>query len=432
MNKQHLIGASKAIVVALGVVFISSCSKNTDVYDPSFEHTQVENKYKAEFVQAYGEVSPLETWDFSYRGAALTPGATRAKISSQYLSDWRGTESYGYVWNYPEKAGISDPMPENQVNDLIHNHWTQIENAINNTAAIDWNPSGSYTFRALKTTRNNSTASKYFAVGAEIDDIDLYLRLSSPANGKDNKGGTTADQHTSSINFGEVPSSAVWYACSTTGNNKNKIAIDANNYKLTKFKEVTVSINNKEYTFWCFKCDAQNGTYADLVLWVQKIIPATPTLGEAKRYMVEDLGNASATDFDFNDVVFDVIEINNVDGKKTYKCFVRALGGTKDITIKVGNSTWKKSTKFDATKMYNTQYDIDYALALDEFDVEGWIPGTNNVQVFVEDKPDFVYGLPFPKPGEVPFIVSVIDGKNWKVERQPVEDLHWFVEPNEE
>jgi hypothetical protein len=130
--------------------------------------------------------------------------------------------------------------------------------------------------------------------------------------------------------------------------------------------------------------------------------------------------------------VFDVIEINNVDGKKSYKCYVRALGGTKNITIKVGNSTWKKSTKFDATKMYNTQYDIDYALALDEFDVEGWIPGTNNVQVFVEDKPDFVYGLPFPKPGEVPFIVSVIDGKNWKVERQPVEDLHWFVEPNEE
>lgn len=60
MNKQHLISASKAIVVALGVVFISSCSKNTDVYDPSFEHTQVENKYKAEFVQAYGEVSPLK------------------------------------------------------------------------------------------------------------------------------------------------------------------------------------------------------------------------------------------------------------------------------------------------------------------------------------------------------------------------------------
>ena len=82
--------------------------------------------------------------------------------------------------------------------------------------------------------------------------------------------------------------------------------------------------------------------------------------------------------------------------------------------------------------MYNTQYGIDYSLALDEFDVEGWVPSANNVQVFVEEKADFVYGLPFPKIGEVPFIVSVIDGKNWKVEREPVENLQWFVEPNEE
>lgn len=424
---------SMSIMVMAGAMAVSSCSKGNDVFDSNQNaannHATVVEKYEAAFKAKFGDVSG-ETWDYSARGGAKAQTRKKDKNDGgDYLTDWRGTESYGYVWNYKEKAGVADPMPENEVNNLVHNYWDNtILPAINATPAKPWNPEGKIVFRTLITTRDGNTQNKYFAVGAEIAGTDLFLRMASPANGKNGKGGTTSDQHTSSIDFSKIPAQGVqWYACATEGNNKNKIEIDAAEWKLENFKEVTVNCGGKECTFWCFQCytDASTYTYTDIVLWVQKV-ESVPVLSVLKRYMVEDLGESD--DFDFNDIVFDVCQYS--DGKQ--KCFVRALGGTLGITIKVGDKTWSKEPTFNIVDMLNTAAsDVDYSKSLADFEVTGWSARNNNVSVEVTGKDGYKWVLNFPEVGKVPFIVATADGKEWMTERNAVPSKEWFGEPND-
>jgi hypothetical protein len=188
-----------------------------------------------------------------------------------------------------------------------------------------------------------------------------------------------------------------------------------------------MNIEGVNYTFWGFKCDG--GTYADytnMVLWVREV-ESVPVPVLAKRYMVEDLGGSN--DFDFNDVVFDVIKYS--DG--TQKCYVRALGGTLDVTIKVGNNSWKKSDDYTVTDMLNTN-PIDPNLCYKELDATGWDGDNTKVSVVVKGKDgqandaDYYWAVPFPATGEAPLIVATMYGsKTWMLERQGVPNKEWFV-----
>lgn len=425
MNTKQFL-CSMAVAVTAGVV-LSSCGKEENVYNPDMVYETAFTKYETSFIQQYGPINPNETWDFSKRGSTLAGAVqTRGKKSSNYLDDWRGDQSYGYVWHYSDKSGETEPMPENEVNDLFNNHWANtILPAITAAQEIEWNPSGSVIFRELATTRTDGSSNKYFAIGIDDGESNLYLRMSSPDNGKGAKRGTTGDQHASSLDFSKIPSNAIWYACATTAQNKNKIEINASDFPLTYFKEVTVTINNKAYTFWCFKCDPSDaGTYADMVLWVQKV-PNVPSMTECKRFMVEDLGDAY--DKDFNDVVFDVATFS--DGRKV--CYVRALGGTLDVTIHIGNEKWTKSSKYNKKQMYNTEGTIDYDANLAEFEVPSWNGMNTSISVDVETQDGSYYGVPFPDPGNVPCITACRDGKQWRKERSQIPSTEWFTLPNE-
>lgn len=409
---------------------VSSCSKSGDVYDSNLvaenDHATVVEKYEAAFKAKFGDVSG-ETWDYSARGGAKAQ--TRGNGNGgDYLTDWMPTNSYGYIWNYPQTAKVTDPMHEDDVNYLVKNYWENtIKPAILEASVKTWAPEGSVVFRSFVTTRDASTEDKYFAWGAEIEGNDLYLRLASPANGNNGKGGNTIGQHTSSLDFTNVPSTAIWYTCATTGQNKNKIEINAADWKLENFKEVTVNCGDKECTFWCFQCHpSDNPTYTDLVMWVQKV-PSVPSLTMQKRYMVEDLGESD--DFDFNDIVFDVYQFSD----NTQRCFVRALGGTLGITIKVGNSTWSKEPTFNIVDMLNTGVGdaVDYSKSLADFEVTGWNADNSKVSVEVTGKDGYKWVLKFPETGEVPFIVATADGKEWMTERNAVPSKEWFGEPND-
>jgi hypothetical protein len=431
--KKRLFLASCAVTLMAGATVLSSCGNAGEEYsyNPEKIHENVISDYKASFIRAFGEVSPMETWDYSLRGSSVISGKsmTRTQLNTDYLCDWRGTYAYGYVWNYEEKSGARGYQTPSAVNDLYHNHWSEIVEALNGVNPINWNPSSSdnIVFRTVGTTRNDNTKSKYFALGIEEGGYDLYLRLASPANGNNGKNGNTVDQHTSSLSFTYIPATAKWFVCSTTAQNKNKVQINIDECLLTQFKEVTVNIGGADYTFWGFKCDKTNGDYTDLVLWVQKV-DNVPVVDYVKRYFVEDLGQSD--DFDFNDAVFDVCNIT-YDGQSYQMCYIRALGGTLPITINVGNKSWSKDGSAYAVKdMVNTS-NIDYDLCLDAFEVSGWNPNANNVSVTVEDKDGYKYGLPFPEKGDIPFIIATYDGKYWMSERQRIPGLDWLALPNE-
>ena len=161
-----------------------------------------------------------------------------------------------------------------------------------------------------------------------------------------------------------------------------------------------------------------------------------------KRYMIEDLG--SIGDFDFNDIVVDVedytvethmvtyengvIKTDVVESTKSApsKAIIRALGGTIDFELQIGDTKWKKSeSDYVVTTMYNTQGTIDYDKVLAEFEVTGWNASDNNISVTVTEKSGRVFNITFPKEGTAPMIIAVDPTQKWMGERVSVPST-WF------
>lgn len=405
-----------------GTVVLSSCSSKGEEYSysPEKAHEFIEKDYKSAFIQKYGEISPFETWDLSQRGSTLAGFAgTRGNKgqSSNLVQDMASTESYGYYLNYSNN--------ESKIAKLFNNNWGDIVAEFGKVQPTAWAPSGKIIFSVVGVSRDDASSAKYFTWGvANTPEGDLYLRQSSPANGKNAKIGNSAEKHTSSLDFSQIPDGARWF---TASSDKKKVDLSsAYNQTITDFKIVTMIIDGVSYTFWGFKCDKTNPDYTNLVLWVKEI-PTVPVPVISKRYMVEDLGGSY--DFDFNDVVFDVIKYS--DGSQ--KCYVRALGGTLDVTIKVANNSWTKRQDYTITEMLNTN-PIDPNLCLKEFDATGWDGDNSKVSVIVEgnDKAaggetTYYWAVPFPAQGEAPLIVATMYGsKTWMRERQSVPNVQWF------
>lgn len=428
--KKNLLSLA-AILAMAGASALSSCnSKEEYSYSPERAHENVFNEYKANFVKYYGEVNPNETWDFSMRGSQLAGFAgTRKDGTFSYspnVQDMKDNQSYGYNWNHSNDHS-------SEINELCRLYWDKyIKKAIDDTEAKSWEPSGKIVFDVLITTKDASSSTKYFTWGIKgTEQGDLFMRQVSPDNGRDWKNGNTGQQHTSSLDFSQIPSEAKWFT-SHTSKKKYQIS-ETNTSEINLFKEVLVYIpeEDKTYTFWCFMCDeTQYADYKDLVLWVDKE-QAIRTPVASKRYMVEDLGGSD--DFDFNDVVFDVVRYN--DG--TTWCYVRALGGILDVTIDVAGSTWIKSQHYDPyTQMLNTS-NIDKDACLGEFQVTGTWDDVSNTNVSVTVKAEgeltqgggtvFYYTVPFPAVGSVPLIIATPISKTWRRERDRITDINWFT-----
>ena len=194
--------------------------------------------------------------------------------------------------------------------------------------------------------------------------------------------------------------------------------------------------------------------FEDLVFMVYgNPVPPTKRVEEViqevgKRYMMEDLGDTD--DFDFNDVVVDVVNRKHI----TYiypsleavlpsdstvvnlpqQAIVRAAGGTLDFTLTIGDKQWTKKDHYNPSTMLNTGWNggtIDKDAELDRFEVSGWNPNDNNVSVDVKGRGDNleegVQTIVFPKKGEAPKIIAVEVTVPWMKERVEVPDT-WFSE----
>ncbi len=163
-----------------------------------------------------------------------------------------------------------------------------------------------------------------------------------------------------------------------------------------------------------------------------------------KRYMVEDLG--ATDDFDFNDLVVDVSEntiathtvtlengvmksdIITLEEKAPSTAVIRAMGGTIDFELTIGQTKWVKSENgFEVKTMYNTQGTIDFNKELAVFDVEGWTYDGNQVEIKVQGKDGKLFSIVFPKAGEAPMIIAVDPTQKWMGERISVPSS-WFTE----
>jgi hypothetical protein len=182
-------------------------------------------------------------------------------------------------------------------------------------------------------------------------------------------------------------------------------------WELKTFKEYITPMGA---VYWLFDCN-HDGDYTDLVCLVEPV-------EASKRYMVEDLGTTD--DFDFNDLVIDV----RAYGDRQW-AIVRAMGGTLDFTVKIGNTSWTKSESgMDVKTMYNTTAGkVNYNAELAVFDVTGWDPLANNVSVTVKgNASEAPLVIPFPKKGEVPMIIAEHPARKWMDERVSI-PADWFT-----
>ena len=407
---KKIMSTKGMMILAVGIA-MASCSKN-DVFEQN--QTNVSEQQKAEYVSnyvaKYGQPDANQSWDF----AAAAPNASRTRAGETMVCDPANNPSLFY-WH---------------VMDDLHTPITHsIENMIKSATVKTWNPfikvelypsavhtTGTALKFALSVCYNDEVSNIVTGFkandkswGYNLDFLGDYLTASVYSVGRnvDTRSLTTAEN-------------VYWAAYSYNYEWKWRTFISGEwvekglkSFELKTYKEITVN----GHTYWCFDCTG-DGDYSNLIC----LAVDAETQAIQKRYFVEDLG--SKDDFDFNDIVFDVIDDNG-----SQECIVRAMGGTLDFTLKIGDTTWTKSEAADVKTMYNTQGNIEYDKVLARFPVTGWNPNANNISVEVKSNvsENVIIKIPFPKKGEVPMILAFKTVTNWQTERESLPEGWWFT-----
>lgn len=395
-------------MLVASVAFVS-CSK-TDVFEENKKYVaeQEKSEYRTNFVQKYGEVSPNQSWDF-----CATPS---------YETNTRAAGSL--TW------GNLNPINE-WLTRWANNDKAQVIAAINNAEVKEFNPYvavdlyPAYSYVA----NNNNTDYYHLAVCYNGQEADIYSQGIGVGLEALVKGWRTLGRLGKTINSKSLTgaSNVYWTLYPTDINfwgNESVIGGTIEDYKIDSYKEFKV--NGR--TYWGFRV-GQNGSYSDLICMVKNVDPVRPI---EKRYMIEDLG--SKKDFDFNDIVVDVYQA--IDGSQ--KAIIRAMGGTIDFTMKIGNTEWTKSVQgvaanYQVETMYNTE-NPQWDAVLAEFPVSGWDPNTNNITVTANslNNDDVILSIPFPRVGEVPMIIAVDTHVDWQLERVSLPNDWWVPAENTE
>ena len=296
-------------LLAVGVAF-ASCAK-TEVFEDNKNALieQQKSEYRTNYVQKYGEVPSNQSWDFS--------GVSSSTAKTRGLGDY---------WEQKKKIKL--------YYEWLDIDFKAVQSMIKTAEVKEWNPYLKVEmFPAYLHVPNGFGFGSYnLALCSDGDVEELYCQR-----------------------FGNSLIFNVWYELEryelvidtkiySTVNNFNFywaaypkeyslfsswIPGKIEDYKITNYKEVKV--NGR--TYWGFNCNKE-GDYTDLVCMVNDIDPVKPI---EKRYLIEDLG--SKDDFDFNDIVVDVKQ--DIQGNQ--KAIIRAMGGTLDFTLKIGNTEWTKS-----------------------------------------------------------------------------------------
>ena len=476
--KKFLLGGFSIVLISLS----SSCSQNEEEQVPSNKDDVVSaffSKYDADFVAKYGKPSAAQSWDFSDR-VGLDEIEVLPCIEKEGT---RAVSSAAVVTNNWDEA---DPRIHSSVLKPVAtlNEFSYIKANLANVEVKDWTPNifGVHDVWVWYCHGNGSSEVTTYSIGVHScapwttdirsgslpDEYITYIPIMGSAQnsgwyaGYGYRGGPGYRVDTSDFedNFNdEFPDWVVenenwsyfdpdlpadwdyetglatereffWYAMTDDPNivlTDPSIGIDdwadiKAQYELKTYKEI-VTPNGAVY--WCFDCDHDGEDYSDLIYLVEPVIAA-------KRYLIEDVG--AFNDFDFNDIVVDVRD-NGI--KQT--AVVRAMGGTLDFDLTIGEKTWKKrESTYNVSTAYNvTPGSIDYDATLATFEVEGWDPLDNNISVTVNSRLSnkAIVDIPFPKQGDIPHIIAVspdykfplTDGSSipWMPEQVPIPDDLW-------
>ena len=468
-----------SLLLMLLVAMVGTSCSDKELYDAEAINKQKAQEFANNFVKKYGEIASDQSWDFSsgtHVYSLSAPQANARKVVTRattadpddYLTigDWyevdlntvswmRSTLTEGidhrklgnpFYMEVPGNVFNIVPIFEGQAGFVWTLHFV-IEDYNDNGESLDIKVWTKHQNIQQKTSVNgrwaNVTSNTLNAAAVQAKPITLDLRqykgkqmhiyLENTYNNKAVASASSLDHKMLALNIPE--------AYMPKG--------------LDEYKKVIIACeDNADGKYFTIDND-----YNDVVFMVygNPDIPEVKEVEElisdsfSKRYMIEDLG--STDDFDFNDVVVDVYDMTSkkaiydvdADGNKTFnrwedeqhsqEAIIRSLGGTLDITVQIGSTTWTKSENgFDASQMVNSGANgaINYKAVLAKFPITNtdWNATANNVSATVGNKTSGeVLHITFPKAGEAPMIIGfdVDETHNWMEERVSIPST-WFTE----
>ena len=445
----------------LAAAVLAGCTKSTDVYDPQAvqqkEEQEVKKTYAESFAQKYPNTSLDQSWDFS--SGQVTYSLPSGMASTRALTRGLGDYTTGSM------------VVEKKVYDYISSNLKDDKNntSLGNPFYMKV-PGNDFTISVIHVGRASYTWELWMSVegmgDVKVWDKNTGVKYRQSADGAWIQTGLGLEEgiknayevEAPTYTFSGLPEGRNMYfylKVYDPGTKRTFVTSSLGQMMLTMDDcpvPASVPAGNEVMIVGCEDRPNYDQDYEDVIFMVYgKPVPPVHFLKErittkAKRYMMEDLGTTD--DFDFNDVVVDVAErtketlvyTTDADGNEKYTgksttevlkplATVRAMGGTLDFTLKIGNTSWTKSSNFDAGTMYNTQGDIKYDAVLDEFEVDGWSYDQNNVSVTVQNKDnDGVKNIGFPKAGEAPMIIAFDPTQEWMKERQSIPE-DWFTTP---
>lgn len=432
------------------LLLITSCSHEVD-FDSTGYVQQKKDGYAKNFVKKYGEINPNQTWDFT-TGATLGETTRGGETSEVYVCTGldfgleEKVQGNTYSYNVTKNKDIYNTIKNKLKDGDTHTGQKAVLVAPGNPFVIfPLTVQGMYTHKLYVKVGNTSYLlydknwtiyDRPFCNGMLIgyNGWGLYrteVRAKMKGIYVDVPAGTRIEVYLDNVNGGRKPNVGT-----ATG---NAILVDAGNAK-----PEGIEIHDNSTVEYIGIEDVNDGDndFNDVVLTMvgypnvpEEVIIKEDEYTEkttlSKRYMVEDLGDLD--DFDFNDIVIDMIEntttthkvtttngtitADDVTTTKEQKAFLRHRGGIYPFSVKIGNSY--TSDEFPGV------LSDDPNIELTNFG-NAWNPETNNISVNVRDmNTNTVVTIPFGMQGQAPMMVAVKTTLNWMPERKAVPNS-WF------
>ena len=475
-------------MAVMGIAF-TSCSKDLS-YDYEAADNKVKAEYEANFVKKYGEINPNQTWDFATMrptvslGASVSAAPTRGTVAGDpkmtkgsdiiiegSVIDWVTDNLKAGDNNYVKGSPFYMEVPNNkfhivpifqgqasyywqlcmhvddeEINDIVI--WEKNDILFKNSESeTEYQTPTNDGMTHKKTESVYEVKSHTYTFENYPKEATMYFYL------------RVWDNDSKYENWKKNPNNKSWAPRILTSLDYQMLALKGlqvpEALKAEGYTEENVTFIGCEDTEITKTADRD---YEDLVFMMYgKPVPPIKhvdeeTISSGKRYMMEDLG--ATGDFDFNDIVVDVVQeykVQNyyyiypngqkkfdhqeiVEGSLKQVAVIRAMGGTRDFTLTIGNTSWTKSENgFDKKEMLNTGLDgeIKENAVLAKFDVTGWVPDDNNISLSVERQGTSkgFYTIAFPKKGKAPMIIAtdITPILPWMFEKESV-PTDWFTE----
>ena len=385
--------------VAISTVF-ANCS-NQEVI-PMTQEELVKADYEAKFIQKFGKPSPDQTWGF---------GKSSTKSVASIGTRWAYTNGNEWAKDWTVIQPLTDAQKD-KVRRYFQNNKTPKNTPVNYTNfwVQDVYKGGTNTEGSKSTERYKAANGDEFigsekmdklTAGSDNQHINNYNNGQCSANEniwdgslRDPSNQNTKNFHTDKLmlminsktdcfgfsnslqgnqynkNYVIVPGDVImqWESATTAANGENSdvsgmyfVGFDydanfdngfsdnmqTNSYMVREVPEGTprsFQVPNKHDGKW-YIAGAADGYYSD---WIVRVCEATPKLDY--RIIAEDLSVEDASDFDFNDVVFDVKM--NYPNYGEHTIILQAAGGT--LPLKVGESEVHDLFGVSTTTMVNT------------------------------------------------------------------------------